>query len=104
MNIYEVVTLPDTTTPPPVRLLRLLPAQTLDDHVKCELFLSSLETEQIFEALSCTWGSTDHPATMTLQDKSRQFTESRGVTQNLATALKYLRLLDRDRVLWVDAL
>ncbi|KAH0545073.1 hypothetical protein FGG08_000844 [Glutinoglossum americanum] len=96
MSIYRVVALP--ATPLPIRLLRLFPAPTLNDDIKCELFPSNLDGEHTFEALSYTWGSEANPATITLQGEARE------VTQNLAAALRHLRFHDRDRVLWVDAL
>ncbi|KAF2831842.1 hypothetical protein CC86DRAFT_276641, partial [Ophiobolus disseminans] len=51
-----------------------------------------------FEALSYTWGD-PHDA-VPIKVEGHQFT----VTRNLHCALKYLRLQNRTRVLWVDAL
>ena len=81
------------------RLLRLSPGGFLDDlHVELEQVL--LDGTPNYEALSYVWGSPADPVPI-LVGPSREHTIS--VTQNLATALRYLRDVHSSRVLWVDA-
>lgn len=54
-----------------------------------------------FEALSYTWGSAENPIDIFV-GSSGCYTLA--VTQNLAEALPYLRLEDRTRTLWIDAI
>ncbi|KAF3484329.1 uncharacterized protein GIQ15_03653 [Arthroderma uncinatum] len=56
-------------------------------------------TAPSFEALSYTWGAQSKP--VNIQIGSCQ--ERLSVTPNLATALPFLRLSDRDRLVWIDA-
>ena len=82
-----------------VRLLRLSPGDFSDDlHVELEQVL--LDGTSTYEALSYVWGSPANPVSI-LVGPSRGHTIS--VTQNLATALRYLRYANESRTLWVDA-
>ncbi|KAH8699347.1 heterokaryon incompatibility protein-domain-containing protein, partial [Phaeosphaeriaceae sp. PMI808] len=51
-----------------------------------------------YEALSYTWGTNEKTQQILLNGK--QFM----VTQNLYSALKYLRFKNKDRILWIDAI
>lgn len=81
----------------PIRLLRLRPEQH-EAPIRDELLCGDLDDGPKFEALSYTWGSTADQKTITLSGRPWK------VTQNLFSALQHLRLPDRDRILWVDAL
>lgn len=70
----------------------------------------------LYEALSYVWGSNENPQYIQvankLRDASRKScpgsdyhgTARLPVTQNLAVALRHLRLLDKPRVMWIDAI
>lgn len=81
-----------------IRLLKLLKPQ--GPEIKCQLSeLSLSNSEHIpYEALSYVWGSSELVERITLDGK--QF----WVTDSLYAALQYLRLPDRDRYLWIDAI
>ena len=106
-----------------IRLLTLLPGpKEAEIHINLEVVL--LEEPRIpqFEALSYTWGSTESPINIFIDEEKRTSSIRRpqkkasrlgatcvnprtlAVTQNLATALRYLRYDDRPRVLWIDAI
>src|SRR5271170_2412568 len=80
------------------RLLKLLPYSSFEDDVCCEIFHSSLDDHPPYEALSYVWG--DPSITGQIQCNGAACP----VTTNLATALRYLRLRDRERIMWVDAI
>ena len=78
------------------RLLRLLKGSGPD--LECELSPHSLENvPHPYEALSYTWGSSELVECITLDGQLVW------VTDNLHSVLRNLRLCDRDRILWVDA-
>ncbi|CAO2654551.1 Nn.00g112840.m01.CDS01 [Neocucurbitaria sp. VM-36] len=95
-----------------IRLLTLLPGQFSDD-VYLSIAHEKLEDEKRtpYECLSYTWGSATQAQeklyiwqklpTTTGDVDSLQFLY---VRNNLLTALKYLRLPDAPRVIWVDAI
>ena len=85
-----------------IRLLSLLPGNSSEE------IIISIETVPLgqndfpqYEALSYTWGSSDDRAPLSIGALRN---ETLDITQNLATALPYLRLRDRPRVLWIDAI
>lgn len=85
------------TDPKHIRLLSLLPGSG-DDEIACDLNTAALSDHPVFEALSYTWGD----ATEMLPLRC-----GGGIvlaTVNLHSALRYLRLADITRTLWVDAL
>ena len=107
-----------------IRLMTLLPGRFKDD-ISITLKTVTLTKEHTpqYEALSYVWGSPEnpidisvkagapeHPETFSLLDHSterRLDTYIQGtisVTQNLATALPYLRKEDESRVFWIDAI
>ena len=97
---YQYPALPLPEAGKHVRLLRLSPGDFSDDlHVELKQVL--LDGTSNYEALSYVWGSQAHPISI-LVGPSREHTIS--VTQNLATALRYLRDANNFRILWVDAI
>ncbi len=112
-----------------IRLLTLLPGPfEADIRINIDsTVLSEVHVPQ-FEALSYAWGSFEGPARICISHKKRRSLRSLlqraarrlaahrlagtaledlqalAVTQNLATALRYLRYDDRPRVLWIDAI
>ena len=80
------------------RLLKLLKYRSPE--LECELFPQSLSNNEhvSYEALSYVWGSTELVECIIL-DRKRHW-----ITDNLYSALQYLRLHDRDRYLWIDAI
>ncbi|KAH7083084.1 heterokaryon incompatibility protein-domain-containing protein [Paraphoma chrysanthemicola] len=94
-NEYEYSPLPAGRT---IRLLYLQPGlwhQTL----RCTLIPADLDGELVdYEAISYAWGSSLKPRTITCSGRDVAITES------LFTALRRFRHVDRDRVLWADAI
>ncbi|KAF9630693.1 Heterokaryon incompatibility [Lasiodiplodia theobromae] len=81
------------------RILILQPSSTFSSDIICTLMNVSLESHPPYEALSYVWGDTaTSGSTIILEGKSK------GVTENLAAALRHLRLESEPRKLWVDAL
>jgi hypothetical protein len=96
LEIYQYTSLrPVDST---FRLLKLLKYQ--GPELECELFQQSLLNDEHtpYEALSYVWGSNELVECITL-DRKRLW-----VTDNLYSALHCLRLRDRDRFLWIDAI
>ena len=60
------------------------------------------ENEIKYEALSWCWGTED--PIYAIQIEYRGTTYKKKVTRELALALKYLRLPDKERTLWIDAI
>ena len=80
-----------------IRLLRLLGSADNDAPIECHLAIYSLDDEP-YDALPYTWGSS-------ALGKSVYVNGSRFVvTDNLAAALRRLRLPDKPRTIWIDAL
>jgi hypothetical protein len=69
-----------------------------EDTIHCDLSKASLRDEPAYEALSYTWGDLTSPGQIYLNGRPYQ------VTKNLESALQYLRLVAKPRVLWIDAL
>ncbi|CAG9996467.1 unnamed protein product [Clonostachys byssicola] len=97
MSHYQYQPLDSSTNQ--IRLLRLRKGYHTDA-IECEIFETSLDEADCipYEALSYTWGFESEPAEVKLNG------EVAWVTWNLYMALSCLRLSDRDRLLWVDAL
>ena len=84
---------------PAFRLVRLCQGNDID--IRCELFHALLypsEEAVEYEALSYTWGGTEKPENINISGSIMK------VTKNLYLALRHLRRLDEDRVLWIDAI
>ncbi|KAG8355545.1 hypothetical protein FVEN_g6476 [Fusarium venenatum] len=79
------------------RLLKLQHGQW-DDSVVCYLAVHELASQPEFEALSYTWGSNQNCEVITINSSSVT------IGANLESALRYIRLPDKPRVLWIDAL
>jgi hypothetical protein len=77
-------------------LLELQPGQD-GDLVKCNLRYARLQKFVLYEALSYTWG--DPKIVHYIQLDEHQF----GITSNLMSALLPLRLRDKLRLLWINA-
>jgi hypothetical protein len=113
-----------------IRLLRLLPGRFSDD-LEVEIFHAPFPSYEalIYEALSYVWGSTEDPRTILIRGGSRDIgpphliedsscfaleqsalnadpsdARTLAVTQNLEIALRHLRIIDRSRVIWIDAI
>lgn len=84
---------------PEIRVVRLLPSEDFNAPIQCQLANRPLcSTEDSYEALSYVWGAQEFVAEILLEG------ESHLVTRNLEMALRYLRLPDSQRTLWVDAI
>ncbi|KAK4189839.1 heterokaryon incompatibility protein-domain-containing protein [Podospora australis] len=80
------------------RLLYLLPGTRQDD-VECLLVDSDLTAEtESYEAISYVWGDASETTPIQINDSTLM------VGTNLRCALLNLRLLDKPRVLWADAI
>ena len=114
MAPYEYSTLDESASE--IRLMTLLPGRFEDDiFITMETVGLTKEHVPQYEALSYVWGSKENPVKISIEarkpersgpfsslDLSRRRTIS--VTQNLATALPYLRKEDKPRVFWIDAI
>ncbi|KAF2830871.1 HET-domain-containing protein [Ophiobolus disseminans] len=94
-----------------IRLLNLLPGQFSDD-VHLSIIHERLQDEPrtSYECLSYTWGSATQAHEKlyiwqkhTTADGEKNSLQYLNVRTNLMTALRYLRLPDSPRVLWIDA-
>jgi hypothetical protein len=82
-----------------IRLLHIQPAALLEDDVECRMSTVSLDDLTVeYEALSYVWGDRDKDQTIQLEGAPWT------VTANLCQALRNIRLADRARVMWVDAI
>jgi ankyrin repeat protein len=81
-----------------IRLLRLESGTGPIQACLFKAFLHKSENGMPYEALSYTWGSNEKTRKMVLNGERFM------VTQNLYSALQYLRFKDEDRILWVDAI
>ncbi|KAL6918273.1 hypothetical protein ACHAP8_007531 [Fusarium lateritium] len=80
-----------------IRLLRVQPGQW-NDRIVCYLTVHKLTSQLEFEALSYMWGSNGRSAVIAVNGVSVT------VGSSLETALRYIRLPYKSRVLWIDAL
>lgn len=81
-----------------IRLLYLLPGHDRAP-LSCSLRIVSLSEPPDYEALSYTWGEPIFSASIECFSKGQL-----PITENLSKALFQLRLADRLRVLWIDAI
>ncbi len=81
-----------------IRLLYLEPGSG-KSRLSCSLRTVPLSKTPIYEALSYTWGKPVFPASIKCSPSGQLC-----ITENLSVALYHLRLKDRIRVLWVDAI
>ena len=90
------------SSPRSIRLLGLLPSpefQSALDVNLTEVSLDAVTDDEIsYEALSYVWGSRFGTESIRCDDKLHL------VTPNCQSALRHLRLRDKNRILWVDAI
>ena len=79
-----------------IRVVRLKSGEN-NDAIKCELVTGPLNNLE-FEALSYVWGVSVKRYKVQVNEKPFL------ITHNLFTALRELRLTERDRILWIDAM
>src|SRR5579863_1389396 len=77
-----------------IRLLHLQPGEA--EELQCRLIVVSLDSKPAYEALSYRWGD----------GTSRVLVDGHNilVPSNLSEALRRMRLPDKERVLWADAI
>ena len=80
-----------------IRLMTLARGKP-DDEIQATLSIISLNKLPEYEALSYVWGDTVRTKPIKLDGQSFE------VTENLEAALRRLRALDQDRILWIDAI
>lgn len=80
------------------QLLYVAPAESEDDSICCRFVVASLDDPPYYEALSYVWGDAADRLPVTVN--GRIF----NITTNLHSALKHLRLHDKERAIWADAL
>ena len=81
-----------------IRLVILLTAATHDQPIECKLETISLAESPVCEALSYAWGSIKALEPISVQGTLQM------VTTSLASALRHLRLTNKERVFWIDKL
>jgi hypothetical protein len=81
-----------------IRLLSLHPSANSDSEIRCTLSTASLDETPEYYALSYVWGNLQ-PTVPARIDQDMM-----DITRNLWMALKYLRLENTVRTLWVDAI
>lgn len=85
--------------------MNLMPGSFDDDiNVSLEILDLADDNGREYEALSYAWGSKDNPLEISFTDPSTNIKASLLVTQDLALALRYLRLPQLSRTLWIDAI
>lgn len=83
--------------PSAIRLVELLPAGDVNEHVVCNFKDGSLSRIDEYEALSYVWEDQIRTESITVNGHEFQATE------NLEMALRHMRYHDRPRTLWIDA-
>ena len=81
-----------------IRLLYLLPGSN-EAPLSCSLRIVSLSEIPDYEAVSYTWGEPIFSASIECFSKGQL-----PITENLSKALYHLRLANRSRILWIDAI
>jgi hypothetical protein len=82
---------------PHFRLITLRPSASSEAPIDCVLSLAKLSEDTVYEALSYCWGDASNERAITCNGEILM------VTENLEAALVSLRLLDKPRIIWVDA-
>ncbi|KAI8957047.1 heterokaryon incompatibility protein-domain-containing protein [Daldinia sp. FL1419] len=97
-NVYSYEALPEDGSQ--IRLVTIYPGERVE-RIECTVenfpFVENSESHE-YEALSYVWGDATSTASISLGGKPFR------VTRNLEAALRALRLRDRKRVIWIDAL
>lgn len=91
---YQYDDLPTQTS---FRVLELLPGQE-GDHVSCLLHIVEWPSHLKYEAISYSWGDPHVKEPVICHGKRLE------VTRNLHSGLIHLRLKDKSRILWADAI
>jgi hypothetical protein len=81
-----------------IRLAILLPSNKFEAPIECRLEHAVIGSCTPYEALSYVWGEPHFTESITLDGQNFM------ITPRLATALRYLRLQAKERVLWIDAI
>lgn len=92
---------PSLPTSRHIRLVSLLPGS--NDTIICELITADLDSAPHYEALSYTWGNPLDCRTIYIKTTESGDATEFQVTSNCFSALRCLRLADRPRILWIDA-
>ena len=93
-ELYQYDDLPSQAS---FRVAELLPGKR-NEPVSCLLHLADWSDPPEYEAISYTWGDPNARATINCNGKRLE------VTQNLYWGLVHIRLRDRSRFLWADAI
>jgi len=80
-----------------IRLVKLYPG-LFEDHIRCSLETTSLDSKPTYEALSYVWGDPTLTTQILVDDCPLE------MTINLAVALRQIRQSSKTRVLWIDAI
>jgi len=116
LNIYTELSL-DNPDANQIRLLALFPGE-LGSRIRCSLIVVPLEDRLQYEALSYSWGDETNPSevevypskplpqtsSLCVQETEASPSGSLQITNNLHTALQYLRYPDKERIIWIDAI
>jgi len=86
-----------------IRLLRVEPGFG-DVQVRCSIFYARLGESPTYDAVSYMWGSDNGPGNSKTTLIGIDGARTMEIRENLGFALKKLRLKDKARVLWVDAI
>ena len=90
-----------------IRVIKLFPAKTLESELLCNLLEVKLDSEnnRSYEAISYAWGGQNpkDDQYITCMDGGKG-PHRILITKNSATALRYLRKSDEDRILWMDSI
>jgi Heterokaryon incompatibility protein (HET) len=89
---------PLSLTEKEIRLLVIQPCDNPKKVIKGKIVHANLESNFKYEALSYTWGGSNDTKTIFLDGKSHQ------VRENLELALRRLRLKQKPRIVWADAI
>ncbi|ESZ98830.1 ankyrin repeat and SAM domain containing protein 6 [Sclerotinia borealis F-4128] len=98
MNLYRQQSI--NLDRPTIRLLQLLKGNVREP-IRCNLLIAWFnQPESVipYAALSYTWGCTEKSVKITVDNTTIK------ITSNLYSALRHLRLEDKDRILWIDAI
>ncbi|PSN61995.1 hypothetical protein BS50DRAFT_134812 [Corynespora cassiicola Philippines] len=95
MDAYTYQPLP---TPHHTRILTLYPAHDHTAPLHCSLNPVDLDFKEPYSALSYVWGSTEEMSSLLCDGKTVQ------MIPNCESALRHLRHIVKDVVLWIDAL
>jgi hypothetical protein len=79
-----------------IRLLEILPG-TREDDIRCSMFEVDLDSDPDYETLSYCWGDCSDPSPIFIDNMIIP------IGRNLRSALFHLRLKNKSRVIWADA-